>query len=37
MRRICFETEPHLNPGPGAMEFTLRDPDGYYLTLSARS
>lgn len=32
-----FEEEPHLNPGPGTMEFSLRDPDGYYVTISAFS
>lgn len=30
-----LEEEPHLNPGPGTMEFSLRDPDGYYVTISA--
>ena len=32
-----LEEEPHLNPGPGTMEFSLRDPDGYYVTISALS
>jgi catechol 2,3-dioxygenase-like lactoylglutathione lyase family enzyme len=27
--------EPHLNPGTGTLEFSLRDPDGYYVTISA--
>jgi catechol 2,3-dioxygenase-like lactoylglutathione lyase family enzyme len=27
--------EPHLNPSTGTMEFALRDPDGYYVMLSA--
>lgn len=27
--------EPHLNPGTGTMEFALRDPDGYYVMVSA--
>ena len=27
--------EPHLNPNTGTMEFSLRDPDGYYVTISA--
>ncbi len=26
---------PKLNPGTGTMEFSLRDPDGYYVTISA--
>jgi catechol 2,3-dioxygenase-like lactoylglutathione lyase family enzyme len=30
-----LEEEPNLNPGPGTMEFSLRDPDGYYVTISA--
>ncbi|MPZ48004.1 MAG: glyoxalase [Dehalococcoidia bacterium] len=31
-----FEEEPAVNAdGPGTMEFKLRDPDGYYLTVSA--
>ena len=30
-----FEEEPHLNPNTQTKEFTLRDPDGYYLTISA--
>ena len=29
--------EPHLNPNTGTEEFSLRDPDGYYVTLSALS
>ncbi|HEY2347178.1 MAG TPA: VOC family protein [Xanthomonadaceae bacterium] len=32
-----FEEEPHLNPNTGTMEFSLRDPDGYYVTISALS
>ena len=27
--------EPHVNPNTGTREFSLRDPDGYYVTLSA--
>lgn len=27
--------EPHLNPNTGTLEFSLRDPDGYYVTISA--
>lgn len=30
-----FEEEPHLNPNTETMEFALRDPDGYYVTISA--
>jgi len=30
-----FAEEPHLNPSTGTMEFSLRDPDGYYVTISA--
>jgi len=27
--------EPHVNSNTGTMEFSLRDPDGYYVTISA--
>jgi hypothetical protein len=30
-----FEEEPHVNPSTGTEEFSLRDPDGYYVTISA--
>jgi len=30
-----FEEEPHANPNTRTMEFSLRDPDGYYVTISA--
>jgi hypothetical protein len=30
-----LEEEPHLNPNAGTNEFSLRDPDGYYVTISA--
>jgi len=30
-----FDEEPHHNPNTGTMEFALRDPDGYYVTISA--
>jgi catechol 2,3-dioxygenase-like lactoylglutathione lyase family enzyme len=30
-----LEEEPHRNPRTGTMEFSLRDPDGYYVTISA--
>ena len=29
-----FTEEPHLNPNTGTMEFSLRDPDGYFVTVS---
>jgi len=32
-----FEEEPHRNPSTGTMEFALRDPDGYYVMVSALS
>jgi len=32
-----FEEEPHLNPNTETMEFSLRDPDGYYVTISSLS
>jgi catechol 2,3-dioxygenase-like lactoylglutathione lyase family enzyme len=30
-----LEEEPHVNPNTGTPEFSLRDPDGYYVTISA--
>jgi catechol 2,3-dioxygenase-like lactoylglutathione lyase family enzyme len=30
-----LEEEPHVNPNTRMMEFSLRDPDGYYVTISA--
>lgn len=30
-----FEEEPHVNPNTQTMEFSLRDLDGYYVTISA--
>ena len=32
-----LDEEPHLNPSTGTMEFSLRDPDGYNVTISALS
>ena len=32
-----LEEEPHMNPNTGTMEFSLRDPDGYFVTISALS
>jgi catechol 2,3-dioxygenase-like lactoylglutathione lyase family enzyme len=34
---VRLEEEPHLNPNTGTNEFSLRDPDGYYVTISALS
>ena len=30
-----LEEEPHANPATGTREFALRDPDGYYVMVSA--
>jgi len=30
-----FEEEPHSNPSTGTEEFSVRDLDGYYVTISA--
>ncbi len=30
-----LQEEPHRNPSTGTMEFSLRDPDGYYVTISS--
>jgi hypothetical protein len=30
-----FEEESHVNPNTQTREFSLRDPDGYYVTISA--
>ena len=32
-----LEEEPHVNPNTGTMEFSLRDLDGYHVTISALS
>jgi hypothetical protein len=32
-----FEEEPHMNLNTQTREFSLRDPDGYYVTISALS
>jgi catechol 2,3-dioxygenase-like lactoylglutathione lyase family enzyme len=32
-----FQEEPHVNPNTQTREFSLRDPDGYYVTISALS
>jgi catechol 2,3-dioxygenase-like lactoylglutathione lyase family enzyme len=31
----ALDEEPRLNPSTGTMEFALRDPDGYYVMISA--
>lgn len=35
--KLHLEEEPHINPGPKALEFSLLDPDGYYVSISARN
>ena len=30
-----LEEESHVNPNTQTLEFSLRDPDGYYVTISA--
>jgi len=30
-----LDEEPNINPNTGTMEFALRDPDGYYVMVSA--
>lgn len=32
-----FQEEPHVNPNTRTPEFSLRDPDGYFVTISADS
>ena len=32
-----LEGEPHVNPNTQTLEFSLRDPDGYHVTISALS
>ena len=32
-----LEEEPHVNPNTETREFSLRDPDGYYVTVNALS
>lgn len=32
-----LEEEPHLNPATGTQEFSLRDPDGYFVMVSANA
>ena len=33
----ALEEEPNINPDTGTSEFALRDPDGYYVMVSALS
>ncbi|MFM2289527.1 MAG: hypothetical protein RL684_2670, partial [Pseudomonadota bacterium] len=32
-----LEEEPHRNPGTESTEFSIRDPDGYHVTINAQS
>jgi hypothetical protein len=32
-----LEEEPHVNPNPQTREASIRDPDGYYVTISGFS
>lgn len=32
---VALEEEPYLSPNTGTREFALRDPDGYYVMVSA--
>jgi hypothetical protein len=32
-----LDEEPHANPNTQTAEFSLRDPDGYYVTINALS
>ena len=32
----ALDEEPRTNSNTGTLEFSLRDPDGYYVTISAR-
>jgi len=34
---LRLEEEPYVNPNTRTKEFSLRDPDGYYVTISALS
>jgi catechol 2,3-dioxygenase-like lactoylglutathione lyase family enzyme len=33
----ALDEEPHVNPNTRSMEFSIRDPDGYYVSISALS
>lgn len=32
---LRLDEEPHINPGTQTLEFSLRDPDGYFVHISA--
>jgi hypothetical protein len=32
--KLRLEEEPHVNPGTRTREFSLRDPDDYYVSIS---
>jgi catechol 2,3-dioxygenase-like lactoylglutathione lyase family enzyme len=32
-----LDEKPHVNPNTGTLEFSVRDPDGYYVTVSELS
>lgn len=32
---VRFDEDPHSNPNTQTKEFSLRDPDGYYVTISS--
>ena len=34
---VHLDDEPHVNPNTHTKEFSLRDPDGYYVTISELS
>ena len=34
---VALAEEPQRNPATGTLEFALRDPDGYYVMISALS
>jgi catechol 2,3-dioxygenase-like lactoylglutathione lyase family enzyme len=34
---VALAEEPHVSPNTGTKEFALRDPDGYYVMISALS
>ena len=33
--QLRLEDEPHINPGTETAEFSILDPDGYYVSISA--
>jgi catechol 2,3-dioxygenase-like lactoylglutathione lyase family enzyme len=36
-RDLALDVQPRVNPATGTSEFALRDPDGYYVMISALS